>query len=351
MPFPVDALDPAVERRAFESADSGLLFLFEDEGVHKHTQAQLVNGGYKSTDMFARYGGSEAEIRENLIEDFNLKKSDGLDAKAEISRVIVAWSKAKTRSDEAAKSRAESKAAKTLHVIEAGDLALMRRSYQTKHGELDDNEVPSQTLISRQLEKLETNYLEAEALTETSCLQDKEEELLLSKLGADGQIKIQKVTARIAPPKDGEELRNRHKRLALSWLFAAEKHGSRPWLRGVSLETYAYLSTYILGDRVGGLQATLPSGEKTSPPSWSIVLNYEFQIRKQAYKLVMDDGETLDKALRSCCKDVELRQRYLLDVMALTSTQAHLSPRAPSTPQPRGGGLTPTFRQRRSRST
>ena len=148
MPFPVGALDPEVERKAFAAAESGLLFLFEDEDVHKETQAKLINGGYKTTDMFARYGGSETEIRENLAEDLDLKKSDGLEAKAEISRLLVAWSKARSSSDETAKSKAEAKASKSLHVIEAGDLALMRRAYQAKHGELDDNEVPSQTLIS-----------------------------------------------------------------------------------------------------------------------------------------------------------------------------------------------------------
>ena len=335
MPFPVGALDPEVERKAFAAAESGLLFLFEDEDVHKETQAKLINGGYKTTDMFARYGGSETEIRENLAEDLDLKKSDGLEAKAEISRLLVAWGKARSRSDEAAKSKAEAKASKSLHVIEAGELALMRRAYQKKFGELNDNEVPSQTLLSRQLEKLETNFLEAEPLTETSCLQDKEEELLQSKLGADGQIKIQKVTARIPAPRDGEELRNRHKRLALSWLFAAEKHGSRPWLRGVSLESYAFLSTYILGDRVGNLRATLPSGEQTSPPAWSLILNYEFQVRKHAYNLVMDEGDTLDSALRKSCKDVELRQRYLLDLMTLSSSKVQLMPRAPMTPTQR----------------
>ena len=132
MPFPITALDPGAERRAFEAAESGLLFLFEDEGLHRNTQAQLISGGYRTTDMFARYGGSETEIRENLVEDFDLKKGDGLESKAEISRVLVAWGKAKTRSDETAKSRAEAKAAKSLHVIEAGDLALLRRAYQAK---------------------------------------------------------------------------------------------------------------------------------------------------------------------------------------------------------------------------
>ena len=308
-----------MERRAFEAAESSLLFLFEDVQIHRNTQAQLINGGYRSVDMFARYGADEKEIRENLVEDLDLKRTDGLEAKAEISRVLVAWGKAKSRADELSKAKAEAKALKTLHVIEAGDLAIMRRAYEGKAAELDDAEVPSQSLVSKQLEKLETNFLEAEPLTEVSCLQDKEEELLQSKLGTDGQIKVQKATAKIPAPQNGEELRNRHKRLALSWLFAAEKHGARPWLKDVSLETYGHLSTYILGERVAAMRAALPGGDLTAAPPWTLVLSYEFQIRKYAYKLVMDEGKTLDEALRKSCRDPELRQRYFMDMITLLS--------------------------------
>ena len=129
--------------------------------------------------------------------------------------------------DEMSKAKSEAKAHTTLHVIEAGDLALLRLAYESRNGDLDDSEVPSQTLVSKQLERLETNFLEADPMSEVTCVADKEEELLQSKLDASGNIKVHSVAAKIPPPKDGEELRNRHRRMALAWLFASQKHGAR----------------------------------------------------------------------------------------------------------------------------
>lgn len=335
MPFPLPAPDAAAESQAFAKADPSLLFHWEDQKVHRHTQVAFLIGGFVSAPLFSRYGNTEQEVRDGLKEDFGLAKEDGLAAKAEISKVILAWHEARSRTEEATKAKAEARATKTLHVIEAGDLAIMRRAYESLNGSLDDAEVPSQTVVSKQLEKLETNFVEAHSLTEVTCVQDKEEELLQSKLDTSGHIKVQRVTAKIPPPRDGEELRNRHKRLALSWLFASQKHGTRAWLAGTCLGTFEHLSTYILGERVAALRAQLPDGSLTQAPPWPIVLSYEFQIRKEAARLVMLDS-TLHEAIRTASKDTELRQRYFMDILTMAGTASRAAFQRPISLVPNG---------------
>ena len=57
-------------------------------------------------------------MRENLKDDFSLDKSDGLPAKAEIGKILLAWHEARFSSEEESKARAEAKANHNLHVIE-----------------------------------------------------------------------------------------------------------------------------------------------------------------------------------------------------------------------------------------
>ncbi len=50
-----------------------------------------------------------------------------------------------------------------------------------------------------------------------------------------------------------------------------------------------------------------------SSPDWSLVLSYEYQIRKKAYEMIsMGESETLKDSLRMARKDFELKERYLL---------------------------------------
>ena len=57
------------------------------------------------------------------------------------------------------------------------------------------------------------------------------------------------------------------------------------------------------------LQGAVDAGLK---PSWSVVLKYEFEVRKLAMKLVKDKGLTLSQALDAACEDSETRQLYLM---------------------------------------
>ena len=58
-------------------------------------------------------------------------------------------------------------------------------------------------MVSKQLEKLDTNFLEAMPLTELTCVEDKEEEFLQSKVDGDGKIKVERVIQKLHPFTDG----------------------------------------------------------------------------------------------------------------------------------------------------
>eukprot|EP00973_Karenia_brevis_P038133 5257429-Karenia_brevis.AAC.1 len=66
------------------------------------------------------------------------------------------------------------------------------------------------------------------------------------------------------------------------------------------------------------------SGDKGEEVSinvpWSLVLSYEYEIRKAACQMVIDDGKTLAKALMDATKDAHTRDVYFVSPLALTPT-------------------------------
>ena len=48
-------------------------------------------------------------------------------------------------------------------------------------------------------------------------------------------------------------------------------------------------------------------GEDSREPSWQLILSFEHELRKKAYKLVLDRGATIVAALEQACTDTELK--------------------------------------------
>ena len=108
------------------------------------------------------------------------------------------------------------------------------------------------------------------------------------------------------PPCNPEELRMRHRRLGLAWEML--QHFSRPCLPERCLDGFRKLSDHILGDRIAGLWS--PDGRY---PSWSLVPQYESEVRKRAYCLVRDGhANDLNVALASACVALELYAMHFI---------------------------------------
>ena len=85
------------------------------------------------------------------------------------------------------------------------------------------------------------------------------------------------------PPTNPEALRLRHRRLGLAWDFVKPRRSTRTCLPDSSVEAFRKLSNFVLGSSVAGLT----SGDGRTP-TWSLVLGYELELRKLAYRYVRD---------------------------------------------------------------
>ena len=175
----------------------------------------------------------------------------------------------------------------------------MRVAVEAVLGKLKDKEVPSRSLLASKLEQIESNQPIVENLQEVASLEDSELETYSAVIDpATNVLKVKPGKTLTSLPQTPEELRLRHRRIGLSWDFLATKHSSRVWLSKNLTDTLRRFSDYVLGPQVAGL--VTGDGRK---PTWSLILQFEHEARKAAYKWLRD-GEvtTLDAALpkRAC---------------------------------------------------
>ena len=175
--------------------------------------------------------------------------------------------------------------------------------------------------IDHKLEQLQENDPQVEKLKEVASKEDGEDDYLMADVDlGSGALKVKAGKAKqVPPPKNPEELRQRLKMIGNAWLLAKTRHPNRAWLADLTTHTYVKFADHLLGRRVAQLAAKDKDGEKILTPSWTLILSYEYEVRKQSYELVKEEGKTLAEALEQCCKDAELRDLYLVTPMTLSS--------------------------------
>ena len=120
-------------------------------------------------------------------------------------------------------------------------------------------------------------------------------------------------------PSTTEEFRRVMRVEANAWLCMSARYKAKPWLHGLVAADVTKFVDFILGDRVYGIQlpsSTTEFGQKVKP-DWSIVLAYEYKLRKEAMKLVTQQSKTLSEALHLVTKDADLKEAFFRTPIAL----------------------------------
>ncbi|CAE7462061.1 unnamed protein product [Symbiodinium sp. CCMP2456] len=230
-----------------------------------------------------------------------------------MARILSAWEAAKLHLEVSEKNRAEARFGTQQRLLQPSEQHGVRVAVEAVLGKLKDKEVAS---------------LEDSELETYSAVIDPMTNVLKVKPGKT-------LTALTSLPQTPEELRLRHRRIGLSWDFLATKHSSRSWLSKNLTDTLRRFSDYILGVQVAGLQTG--DGRK---PTWSLVLQFEHEARKAAYKWLRDGKvATLDAAFSRAMVDTEVLQRHLIIPFSLnvSAKQQDDMPNSWVERPPRGG--------------
>ena len=108
----------------------------------------------------------------------------------------------------------------------------------------------------------------------------------------------------------------------------ASRYKAKHWLHGLTAEPFLKFVDFILGERVHGLQipGVTPDQSVKMKPDWSIVLAFEQKLRREAMKLVTQEGHTLADAMRAVIRDADLKEAFFTTPVALKAAQSMEQP-------------------------
>ena len=80
----------------------------------------------------------------------------------------------------------------------------------------------------------------------------------------------------------------------------------------------------LLNEDNFGLQRDI-QGEVWATPAWTHCLEYEYQLRKEALRLCLEEGFSIQGARWSACADLQHRMKHLIQVLAIANCRSSSS--------------------------
>ena len=190
----------------------------------------------------------------------------------------------------------------------------MKTAFEKAHGKVAKEFTPGKYLLGSKLEQIQETEPFASPSTEVTTKEDGEKDIVVTDVDRNGRLMVKKGAAKtVKLPKDPEELRTRYRILGNAWLFAGARHGGREWLADFDENVFPSFADYVLGPKVYSLQATRMDEKGSTEsigatPDWDIILQYEYEMRKQVMDWVKEDNMTMKDAFAKVVKDSETRE-------------------------------------------
>ena len=312
------------DRRAFitEQVSSDLQYVLQEADIALRNQYEITQH-YRNLRVFAAMADDKTELRRALRTDFRLDAAADVATRAEVARVVTAWEMAKELASKEQELKAESKVMGMPRVLQHSERQAMLKAVEAALGKLQDSEVPSNEYLALKVEECEANEPQAATLDEVTSKQDTTTQSLQSSLDSAGHVRITKMKAKGKLPEGSEDLRRVLKIEAITWLCMTAKFRQKNWLAGMDLQAWLRYTDYVLGDRVFGLKVPVDGQQQLVRPSWTIVLNYEHRMRREAFKLVNSGQATLVEALQQVVRDADIKESFFTTPVALTAKSSN----------------------------
>ena len=316
-------MNPAEEREfVANNMDSDLQVILGDSGVSLSNMVSVARR-FGTLRRFNALADDRAGIRTACLHDFAIPQ-DTPDNRAQVAAIVTAWETAQEYVAKETEIRAEAKVLGQPRMLQTHERQAMVKAVEAIYGVLGESEVPSSDYLSLKAEETETNEPTAAPLDEILNRKDSATSQIQSALDSSGHIRVTRTKAKSKMPTLTEEYRKVMKVEMYAWLCMASRYKAKHWLHGLTSEPFVKFVEYILGERVHGLQipGVTPDQTQKLKPEWPIVLAYEQKLRREAMKLVTQEGHTLADALRAVTRDADLKEACFTTPVALRAAQA-----------------------------
>ena len=140
----------------------------------------------------------------------------------------------------------------------------------------------------------------------------------------DGSLSIQTQRRFMSSvPTTIEDLRTKYKVVANMFLLAQMRQPSRHLSRGLEVNTFSDFLDELLSDQNFLMESD--DDERLVIPPWNQCLNYEFNIRKDAVRLCMEEGFALKDALWHVLADKEHRMQHWILKLTIANARQDTS--------------------------
>ena len=297
-----------------------LQYLLESEGVSSANQAAVAEAGYVSVRLFSLAASTVEEAKAWARDALGLDPTTGSAARLANTMIVAAWEVASTRRVYRNKVEAEATVDQQPKQIPRRTWSQLKATFETNHYVLEEDVTPSSQYYDYKSEQLESGELVAESLkfmTTEKMMEGWDQEASVT-FDTKGALKVKRSGNReVALPTTPEELRSRLKVHAHCMLLLKIRSPNTPWLAGLHPYDFDLHVEHVLGEQIAGLKIESRAG--ILRPTLNLVLEYEYQVRKKAIKLVLESGSTYKDALKTARELDSLKTRYFttpLTVMA-----------------------------------
>jgi hypothetical protein len=310
------------EKRAYLNAngDADLNFLLEEAEMTLDHQYQLILAGFKTPKKIQYIADSLAAARVAFTQLLTIDAATAAGRLA-LSACLEVWESCGKISTKTLELRAENRANGNIRILSQTERGAMKRIIEVTNGKMAQADTPAASYLSEKMQEIEDNEPFASRLDEVLSLEDHDIQTLTTAIDPAGRIVVTKKKGKIGLPQTTEEFRTRLKVEMNTWLLLATKFSNRTWLRNLVSRTWLDYTEYFLGNKVNQLPQ--------ASPAWTVVLEYEYECRKEAFRRVREDAASLNEALKAVCKESELRDLHF--IMPLTVSR----PRSSTTPPPK----------------
>ena len=311
------------EKRTFlnTSVESDLTFLWAESDVQLDLQYRMGQAGFTTLRKFVGLEDTKPLVRAALIADYALDPAAAAGNRLILASTVSSWEIATQLLARETQIRAEAKATRMPRPLTTQEQVSMRRVVEQTFGAIPMNETPSAEYLSVKIEEVESNAPTASRLDEVTSLGHTESQTFSATVSPTGTLMVLHKRSKTTMPTDAESLRMRMRIEAHLWIFLATKFANRPWLIGISPQTFSRYTDHFLGEKCNAMM--IPSGatseSDSSPlnPPWSVILNYEFACRRTSFLWVREKGMTLKDAMELVVTDAEIKEIHFTSPIAL----------------------------------
>lgn len=314
------------EKRGFlrQNVASDLQYIWDDSDVPLDLQYRMSQH-YQSLRVFTALAETSAEVRIAIQTDYSLDPRTDASVRAQVAKVISAWTAGRELYTKEKELQAESKVLGMPRHLQHSERSAMICAVENVLGNLADHETPSTEYLAVKVEECENGECIAAALDEISSKSDRNTSTLQTSLDTSGHVRVTKTKTKGKMPENTEEYRRMLRLEGATWMCMASKFKSKHWLNGIQMNDFNKFVDYILGDKVNGIKVPMNGSQQPLKPNWALVLQYEHRLRREAFKLVNKGEKTMREALEAVTKDSELKESYFITPLALSSSDTYSS--------------------------